>query len=356
MSTLTPRHLQRHGPTGVPPIWTLFCQISWKNSHQNPGDDGLENLNVDDDADVGGSSGELARRLSNRATMGVRQADPEGRGERGFDRQYGWTPQVGRYTFPDDYWKELKLSVPATLAVHPSADRTLYDYFITHHESELACRRNKQFVINLDGKAGTGKSHVVTFIAATLEPMGTSVMESLVQLLVWPPLGLLPMLSVAEHCIAQFKLPLKLVKGYEDLSTQNLAALQNAELKHVRYLIPPREIFKEKSRTKFRCIDIAIAGDFWQLPAVGVRPLFYVGETSNPEEIAGNSLSRRFNRTIELDAIRRQQGQDAESVAFRKALDALRDDSGIPAPADALRIYGKKTGDAQYNHDRLRDL
>ena len=82
-----------------------------------------------------------------------------------------------------------------------------------------------------------------------------------------------------------------------------------------------------------------------------------------------------FDRTLELDMIMRQQGQDDASARFRGTLDRLREEKltqadfellasrvmannpdEIAAFADALRILPRRTQVERYNHNRLRDL
>ena len=57
-----------------------------------------------------------------------------------------------------------------------------------------------------------------------------------------------------------------------------------------------------------------------------MKALYYDGELKDTHEIAGRTLYRSFNKTIKLDVVRRQEGQDKEAFAFKKALDGLRED------------------------------
>ncbi|OAL20350.1 hypothetical protein AYO20_11501 [Fonsecaea nubica] len=260
-----------------------------------PADDGLEDLNVDDNANVEGSSLKLPHRDD-----GVREEDPEGLGDCDCDRHYDRTPH-----------------------------RQLYDHLITHYQLELAGLQNKLLLVNLDGKTGTGKSHVIMLISATLEEMARCHGKA-------SPVTRVASTGVAAPAISgrtlhvQVKLSVKFVKGYEALSIPNLTALQSGELRHVRDLI-----IDENSMIPPRILT-------W--------------------------INQRFLATP-------CRWMPIESVAFRDALDALREDkvtiddwrllsscvqalvpSEIPAFDDVSRIYGKKTRVAQWNHDRLRDL
>jgi hypothetical protein len=85
----------------------------------------------------------------------------------------------------------------------------------------------------------------------------------------------------------------------------------------------------------------------------------------------------KFNRTITLTQVMRQQGNDAEAVAFRTALGNLRTNrvtakdwqllttrvqakvmikEDISAWKDALHLYQTQDLVNEYNHSRMRDL
>jgi hypothetical protein len=136
-----------------------------------------------------------------------------------------------------------------------------------------------------------------------------------------------------------------------------------------------RQIFPEQSAEPFGGLNIIIGGDFYQLPPVLMRPLYFNRPLKDPMEIAGRSLYERFNCTIELNIVRRQDGQSTEAVAFKRALDALRENrvtvenwallatrvqavvSSDLSPFDnALHIYGTKNKVRDFNQIRLRDL
>ena len=60
-----------------------------------------------------------------------------------------------------------------------------------------------------------------------------------------------------------------------------------------------------------------------------MKPLFYQGLLVDPTKVAGRTLYKLFNKTIELNVIKRQEGETTEAAAFREALDALREDRVI---------------------------
>ncbi|EED21322.1 hypothetical protein TSTA_085530 [Talaromyces stipitatus ATCC 10500] len=90
------------------------------------------------------------------------------------------------------------------------------------------------------------------------------------------------------------------------------------------------------------------------------------------EEIYGHSLYRKFDITVKLDIIRRQNNTDPDSARFKETLEHLREDklqladwellctrvkAVIPHEAksfkDALQIYNKKSQVYKFNHNRL---
>ena len=58
-----------------------------------------------------------------------------------------------------------------------------------------------------------------------------------------------------------------------------------------------------------------------------MKPLYYSKPLRDPQELRGQFLYRAFNKTIELNVVRRQEGQDIEAIAFKEALDHLREEA-----------------------------
>ncbi|OAG33785.1 cyclohexanone monooxygenase, variant 2 [Fonsecaea monophora] len=220
-----------------------------------PEDDGLEDLNVDDNANVEGSWEELAKQLPHRDNGS-------------------------------------KINNPANLVVHSCADpdaleakqRQPYDHFVTHYQLELAGLQNKQLLINPDEE--TARCH------------GKA-----------SPIARVALAGVAAHAIsgrtphAQFKLPVQFVKGFDALSIQNLTALQNGELSHRL-----KEIFEDKSNTKFGGMNIVIAGDFWQLPAA--RTQFRITTACAITVHKAQDITNRLSIRMARDELRETVGEN----------------------------------------------
>ena len=85
-----------------------------------------------------------------------------------------------------------------------------------------------------------------------------------------------------------------------------------------------REIFPGRSGSDFGGLNVILVGDFCQLPPVGDRALFDTKRTQNTTYVSGQRLYKAFIKTLTLQRVMRQQGDDAEAVAFRQALDNLR--------------------------------
>jgi ATP-dependent DNA helicase PIF1 len=138
-----------------------------------------------------------------------------------------------------------------------------------------------------------------------------------------------------------------------------------------------RQIFPRRANEPFGGINVVLIGDFFQLPPVGERSLYDTKPPSNApgqEYIsAGQQLYRLFDRTIILDRVMRQQGEDETSVRFRDLLTGLREGTVAPDGFEllssrvrsklsvverarfdgALRIYARKHQVARYNIDAL---
>ena len=333
---------------------------------------------------------------------GTRLEDPDGMGDRDLDRGHDWeSHRAERYpVFSDDFWQVMQVEHPETTdRVHSSAtveglefkQRQLYELIIGHYRNVLRKEPVEQLLINLDGKGGTGKSHVIKLISAHSDEMAANAGVSQCPVVRAAPTGVAAVGINGRTLHSLFRFPVPLPSTYAKLTTQNLQALQ-AKFEGVRYLIIDeksmiglqqlawidqrcREIFPHGHEEPFGGLTVVIGGDFFQLPPVRQKPLFYGGELQNPMEIAGRQLYHRFNTTIELDVIRRQVGMDSTAQRFRDALNHLREDKvtyddwkllssrvsavvpdEIESFKDAVRIYPKKDDVREYNRSKLRDL
>ena len=74
----------------------------------------------------------------------------------------------------------------------------------------------------------------------------------------------------------------------------------------------------------FSSLNILLYSDFFQLLPIGRRALYSSMNNTNIEAIKGQQLYRRFDRTVRLTQVIRQQGEDDISIRFQAALRELR--------------------------------
>jgi hypothetical protein len=390
-----------------------FDQNAGEEIHE-PTQEGEEEDNIDAEWT------ELARQLPNRDTganidlednLGLREMD-----------SVDWSDRVGKYpNLNRDWWKCMKHDFPVTSGTSTTGvvpfdnlekKQQLAHRLFTKHCSDW-CQGMfvDQLLIQMEGEGGTGKTTVVHSICESLDKLAHDA-GKLSPVLRAAPTG------VAAHNIggqtlhSLFRLPVKRF-GYQALPSGALTALQT-KFRHINYLV-----IDEKSMVSliqlswinirlqeikandedFGGINILLIGDFCQLPPVAAQPLFWrEKKKKNPEAmterekerekarknkavnadiISGQRLYRLFDRTITLNVVKRQQGTNAEAVAFRNALANLRMNkstvmdwqllsSRVRAKValkedlsrfdDAVHIYQHREDVHAYNHQRLRDL
>ena len=329
----------------------------------------------------------------------TRLEDPDDLGGRDLDRQYDWTRHIGHYgDLTESFWDALKADRPATPTELSRADpRTLedkqhlfFDMVTKHYEGILNRDGPPQLLINLDGKAGTGKTHVILLLSKVLHDMAGRIGHGC------PIIRAAPT-GIAAHGIrgrtlhSLFRLPTGPTLHLNDPPTTALQEMQStfAEVKYLvideKSMVQPKQILWIDQRCRaifagdrekpFGGLNIILAGDFCQLPPVAGRALYDSRPLNALEEIQGRELYLRFAQTIELDVVRRQEGGNEGADSFKTVLDNLRDDeltqrdwvilasrvqSVVPDEApmfdESLRLYSTKRRVDDYNHKRMRDL
>ena len=85
-----------------------------------------------------------------------------------------------------------------------------------------------------------------------------------------------------------------------------------------------KQIFLNRSEEPFEGMNILLYGDFYQLPPVGASPLYVTWPAMKIELTTAKELYQRFDETVRLAQIIRQQGEDNGSIQFRTLLQGLR--------------------------------
>ncbi|KAM4059614.1 PIF1-like helicase [Hirsutella rhossiliensis] len=227
-----------------------------------------------------------------------------------------------------------------------------------------------QLLLHVDGGGGTGKSYLINLLSAHLQAATRGRVTP-----VWraAPTGVAGNQISGTTLHSLLHLPIN--KDFRPLSAIDKAQLQK-KLKDIQYLIIDeksmlglrmlswiddrlREAFPHRNEEFFGGLNILLVGDFFQLPPVLQKPLYYDKEVQGVE-IKGRNAYMRFDKTVFLSVVQRQCGDDQAS--FRKALGELRplllsheswkllsgrvqaklDDQEVARFANALRVYATK--------------
>ncbi|KAJ5183745.1 hypothetical protein N7492_001361 [Penicillium capsulatum] len=250
-----------------------------------------------------------------------RTEDPDALGQRDIDRQYDWTPHIGRCpddAFPRDYWQQQRALFPATLsntaAVEPDSlnekQWQIYNLIVSHYLQWL-------------------KSPVAEDAGITRSPILRAA-----------PTGVAAYAISGRTLHSLFRLPVPVGTTYQPLQAAQLRDVQEL-FQGIQYLVIDeksmiglrtltwidnrcRQIFPQHTEQLFGGLNIILAGDFFQLPPVLQKPLYDISANLTGLDLLGRQRYWSFDITIELDTVVRQQGADPQSVAFRRTLDHLR--------------------------------
>ncbi|KAM4058148.1 PIF1-like helicase [Hirsutella rhossiliensis] len=286
---------------------------------------------------------------------------------------------LGRRDVDGDFWKQRKAENPLHLDVdHQPLEardslnpeqRLVYDTVMGHFLTQ-AC---SQLLLHVDGGGGTGKSYLINLLSAHLQAASG---------------GRGRLFGISGTTLHSL-LHLPINKDFKPLSAIDKAQLQK-KLKDVKYLIVDeksmlglrqlswiddrlREAFPNRNEEFFGGLNILLVGDFFQLPPVLQKPLYYDKEVQGVE-IKGRNAYRRFDKTVFLKVAQRQRGDD--QAAFRSALEELRllqlsmeswkllssrvqaklDDQEVAKFVNSLRVYATKDRVNEYNHYHLDRL
>ncbi|RFU33151.1 hypothetical protein B7463_g3183, partial [Scytalidium lignicola] len=315
-------------------------------------------------------------------TIGDRLIDSDQLGFHDID-QFDWSTHIAYLSLDGNWWTSQIQANPGEITVNQASQRLfdtlqdkqrqIFELVVDHYQKTLNITEPTppQLLLQVDGKASTGKSHVIWLLSSKLQELATTNKQP-------NPVFRAAPTGVAAHGISGktihslFRLPVKKEK-FTLLSTSTLATIQS----YMRFYQRCRQIFPEYSQTSFEGLNIILFGDFFQLPPIGSKPLFAeLTAMSSVEDIQGQTAYHAFTQTIELDVIIRQQGNSVEQRNFRDTLEGLRHSSvSIPhwetlisrvqsqlratevgSFDNALRIYGKKANVFTYNRQKLRDL
>lgn len=336
-------------------------------------------------------------------------------GQRPIDRDADWSSSIGTYPECDEEWMEkTKLNNPTARQMMSDeagilerqdtltpAQADFYNLVAEHYRQSLDPETSPsppQLLLHLDGPGGTGKSTVVGLLRDRLELMHQHHELDGQAMVCCAPTGVAAFTISGSTIHTLLAIPVNLPSIYSPLAPKVLEEIRQ-NLQGVRYLL-----IDEKSMVGLplfywidrRCKDVwsdsmddgqdplpfggrsvILCGDFYQLPPVNELSLFATRTVQDQEQHLADaqSLYRRFTRSVQLDVVVRQGGDDPESHAFRQALDHMRratmdvedwkllsrrvrcqlSPSDQNKFANAMRLYGTREAVAEYNHTRLRD-
>ncbi|KAJ3459135.1 hypothetical protein MRS44_015208 [Fusarium solani] len=261
--------------------------------------------------------------------------DMELLGNRPLDHAYDWDSYIGK--FPElcvqkrEYWKNLRQHHSqtniATDLVDPDTlneeQRLVYDLFVNHSDATIDPNQlhPQPLLAQVDGQGGTGKSYLIHALSTALN-------------------------ARSADCVAR----MANVK-HTTLDEKSMVGLRTFHYIDQRL----RQIFPMEQHKYFGGRSILLLGNFYQLPPVFEKPLYFTGILQNELKLAGRNAYYEFDSTVQLQQVVRQQGSD--QAPFRNALQGLRSGKPIPDHWQLLcsRVQSKLTDDEIATfHDAVR--
>ena len=269
-------------------------------------------------------------------------------GTRAIDKEYDWSTHADLNAASADIWNEVQAANPVDQTVTVDScpqplnaeQRKLYDTIVNQYMGELTADEldapPRQLLLNVDGVAGSGKTFTLLKACARLQELAADAGEQN-PVFRAAPTGIAAFNFIGKTIHSLLRLPVRAKTA--DLSTASLQALQ-ALFQSCRFLIIDeksmidlktlslidsrlRAIRPQFADQLFGGLNVLLCGDFYQLPQVGGQPLYTV-HPAHVDAIKGSLLYRAFDRTVCLQQVMRQQGEDDISVKFRAALGELR--------------------------------
>ncbi|CCE27458.1 uncharacterized protein CPUR_00932 [Claviceps purpurea 20.1] len=272
--------------------------------------------------------------------------NPDDLSSRPLDLSANWHASVGKHrqelpelllpTAKDEYWNSVKASTSINLDYGTEASnaeaslnpeqRLLFETVVEHYGRAIDGLSPDPLRINVDGRAGTGKSYTIQLVSSRLETMQrsrfpTSPRRSPVARIAPTGAAANGIQGYTDH--AYFGLPVQRFETLSPLGPDGVGALRR-RLEGVSYLIVDEKSMI--SLVKLAWIDQRLRQAYPESnddPFAGGMALFEARPVTTVA-IAGKNAYKALSVTIRLVTLVRQSDTDASSIAFRRVLENMR--------------------------------
>ncbi|CAK5270705.1 unnamed protein product [Mycena citricolor] len=198
--------------------------------------------------------------------------------------------------------------------------RNIFDKIMGQYSLELLGGKRSQALLNIDGTAGCGKTYLIHAICQELRRLAAEHDQ--------PD----PIRVLAPSGVAAFNIRGRTIHSALGLPEQwrgaHFVIIDEKSMLGLRTLSQIdsrlRQILPHRSNNVFGGLNLALVGDFAQLPPVGDRPLYAPPSTdvsdSGSMSRDGSRLYQMFTESYRLRVVHRQQGDSPEQTAFRNLL------------------------------------